>query len=313
VIAEYLGAAASLVFWEGYASINADALWFHMKQAETPSGDSLGSTWLNHDSWLASLARSGSDILHAVVVDIGDLTAMDASAPFEVLLDAEDRERAARFRFTEDRNRFVIAHAILRLVAGQATGIKPEALEFAGRPRAGFPPRLTALPDAPLLSLSHSGRYVAIALGRGQPVGIDVEWPRPLRDVDALAGAVLTETEARDLAALSPAVKTGVFLRWWTAKEAALKAQGTGFATPPDEVALCYDGAYMPNGALVPTNGSHRSYTVRVFDPFGPSTAIVAIAAAGYRGLVVTYTQAKRFALSAGPSAYQQQRGKIAP
>jgi 4'-phosphopantetheinyl transferase len=262
-----------------------------MSEAETPGNSALAPAWLDHDTWLASLARGESDILHAIVVDLGDVTASDASAPFETLLDAEDRERAARFRFPEDRNRFVIAHAILRLVAGHATGVKPEALEFAGRPRTGFPPRLAALPDAPLLSLSHSGRYIAIALGRGQPVGIDVEWPRPLRDVNALAGAVLTETEARDLAALPPEARDGVFLRWWTAKEAALKAQGTGFATPPADVALGYDAARMPNCADVPIDGSRRRYLVRVFDPFGPTLAIVAIAYGHYRCLRLTFSQ----------------------
>lgn len=270
-----------------------------MNSAGAPGDGGLVPIWLDHHAWLASLAQGEPDILHAVVVEIEDLTAMDASAPFEALLDTEDRERAARFWFTEDRNRFVIAHAILRLVASHAVGIRPEALEFAGRPRAGFPPRLVAPPGGPLLSLSHSGRYIAIALGRGFPVGIDVEWPRSLRDVDALAGAVLTEAEARDLAALPPAERTGVFLRWWTAKEAALKVQGTGFATPPDEVALRYDRTLMPNGALVPTSGSHRSYTVRVFDPCGPSTAIVAIAAVGNPRVTMTHTDMIRFALSA--------------
>jgi phosphopantetheinyl transferase len=270
-----------------------------MNPPEISAGNALAPTWLEHDSWLASLARGEPDNLHAVVVEIEDLAAVAASHPFEGLLDAEDRERAARFRFTEDRNRFTIAHAILRLVASHAVGAKPEALEFAGRPRAGLPPRLVVPPDAPQLSLSHSDRYIAVALGRGQPIGIDVEWPRPLRDIDALAANVLTETEARDLAAVPPADKTRVFLRWWTAKEAALKAQGTGFATPPDEVALRYDRAWMPDGALVPSGGSQQSYAVRVFDPFGPSTAIVAIATAGYRYLTVSYTWAKRFSLPA--------------
>ena len=262
------------------------------------SGYSLTPIWLEHDAWQASLSRDVRDILHALVVEIEDLTAADASDPFASLLDEEDRERAARFRFIEDRNRFVIAHGVLRLVASQAVGIEPEALEFAGRPRTGKPPRIVAPSSAPHLSLSHSGPYIAIALGRDQPVGIDVEGPRSLRDVDALARTVFNEAELRDLIPLSPANKARVFLRWWTAKEAALKAQGTGFATPPDEVTLRYDRDLLPNAAIIPIDGSHSSYAIRVFDPFGPAAATVAVAATGYRDLLLSYAQAKRFAPS---------------
>jgi 4'-phosphopantetheinyl transferase len=263
------------------------------------SHSDLVPRWLDVDAWLASLACAETGALHALVVEIEDLAAPNVSSSFEALLDSEDRERASQFRFTADRNRFVIAHAILRLVASRATGVKPDMIEFASLPRTGLPPRIVAPPQAPQLSLSHSDRYIGIALGRGQPIGIDVEGPRPLPDADALAEVVFTPSEIRDFTSLPPGERRRVFLQWWTAKEAALKAEGTGFATPPDQVVLHYDRSWLPDAAVVPSKNGRHSYVVRVFDPFAASAAIAAIAAAGYATLLLNYTRAASFALAA--------------
>lgn len=70
-------------------------------------------------------------------------------------------------------------------------------------------------------SLTHKERYVAAVTGP-QPVGIDIERIRPVRAGmhQRLAGDAEWE--------LAPEVTRTLFFRYWTAKEAVLKAVGKG-------------------------------------------------------------------------------------
>ncbi|MBW3164034.1 4'-phosphopantetheinyl transferase family protein [Ferrimonas balearica] len=60
------------------------------------------------------------------------------------------------------------------------------------------------------ISLSHSAHWVALALDMTGPIGIDIEWHRPTRDIDALSQALSWPT-------------TQFYLRWCL-MEAAFKA-----------------------------------------------------------------------------------------
>lgn len=67
-----------------------------------------------------------------------------------------------------------------------------------------------------------------------------------------------------------------------------------GLATAPDQVALRYDHTHTPNAAVIPEGTSTQEYRVSVFDPFGPSRAVVAIAMAGDAELKLTFTSPQR-------------------
>ncbi len=72
-------------------------------------------------------------------------------------------------------------------------------------------------------SLTHKERYVA-AVTAPHPIGIDIEMVRPYN-------AALRQRLAGDGEwALAPRVDQALFFRFWTAKEAVLKAVGKGFA-----------------------------------------------------------------------------------
>jgi 4'-phosphopantetheinyl transferase len=87
---------------------------------------------------------------------------------------------------------------------------------------------------------SHSGGHLAIALGDGVRVGIDIERPRARPRALELARRYFTAAEADALAALPPAPREAAFLRLWCAKEAVLKAHGRGLAFGLDR--LRFDG-----------------------------------------------------------------------
>lgn len=149
-----------------------------------------------------------------------DIEAFPADA-----LSASERAAAARFRFPRDRTRATASRAGLRRLLGGYLGVPPGSLVFAvgaeGKPRL-------AGAGAVCFNLSHSGIYAAAAVSRGREVGIDVEKIRPDASGRDIAARFFSGEEQVWLDA-TPGVEA--FFRLWTAKEAVLKAMGTGLST----------------------------------------------------------------------------------
>ena len=93
--------------------------------------------------------------------------------------------------------------------------------------------------DAPFVfSVSHSGRWVAMAVSAGssRALGLDIEVTGNLPDVDALASTVLSRTELATYGSLTVDARQAWIHRMWTRKEAALKAYGDGLSIDPQSV-----------------------------------------------------------------------------
>lgn len=147
-----------------------------------------------------------------------------------------------------------------------ARGLLPPGLPSDGpwrieADREGRPLVLT--PDGaagPDLSVTHSGAWVAAAIAPWGRVGIDVETPRPGRDVRAMAEAYFSPPERAAVAEGGQ----GVLLALWTMREALAKLSGGGVAA-----ALAQDGAALISGrnatcrghlGTVPWVLAHRDY-----------------------------------------------------
>jgi 4'-phosphopantetheinyl transferase len=160
----------------------------------------------------------------------------------EALLDAGERARLSRMRRAEDRARYVVSHALARVVLAAHVDAAATALGFAMACRhCGVSdhgkPRLSNAGDIDF-SLSHSGERVVLAVARGAAVGVDVERLGARRDIDALIPAVLSAAEQRVVAALPAAERALALLRYWTRKEALLKATGHGLALAPAAITV---------------------------------------------------------------------------
>ena len=169
--------------------------------------------------------------------------------PFDELwatLDAEERERAARFRFEVHRRRFTAGRGLLRRFLGRLTGSEPQALVFGYgakgkphlvRPREGLAGELR-------FNLSHSANGALFAVARGRELGVDLEALRPMDDAEALVERFFHPAECRTFAALAPESRLTAFFSGWTRKEAYLKARGDGLSLPTTEfeVALTTGG-----------------------------------------------------------------------
>jgi 4'-phosphopantetheinyl transferase len=163
---------------------------------------------------------------------------LEALSPAElgelnVLLDAGELARAARFHFEHDRRHYVASHGLLRQLLSAAFEMPASALAFdyGAHGKPAISPAL--LRDRALrFNLSHSAGWAMFALAWDCEVGIDLESAARLsRGVDGLAGLAVRVLSARELTiwqALPETAREAAFLRAWTRKEAYAKATGQG-------------------------------------------------------------------------------------
>ena len=163
---------------------------------------------------------------------MGNLYAMNLSAVlpeerWHVLLEGlpeERQRRALACRRAEDGARIAGAGWLLRQ-ALDWWGIPPAQQAFIKNPW-GKPKLLNQ--TRPQFSLSHSGPWVLCAVGDA-PLGVDIESSRCTMQ---MASRFFHPREAAFAASLPPEEQAEALCRLWVAKEAFLKAEGTGLHRP---------------------------------------------------------------------------------
>ena len=159
----------------------------------------------------------------------------DELAHFHALLSAEEKARAERFYFERDRNRYVFGRGILRTLLAGYLGMEASEIRITYGPQRK--PELAPLPDKKTLqfNLAHSNEWAAYVFGWDRPLGIDLEFVRPMPDVDDLAQRFFSSRESKLIHSLSGDQKWDTFFKIWTCKEAVLKAHGSGLTLPLDQ------------------------------------------------------------------------------
>lgn len=187
----------------------------------------------------------------------------------ERLLSRVERERSAGFHRPRDRERFVLATALLRLAAGAWLGVPAQRVgvdrtcdrcqEPHGRPR---------LPGTGLhASISHAGEYAAVGLSDIAPVGVDVEQIGRV-PYAPLLGTVCAASERCHVACDAD------FCAYWTRKESVLKATGIGLFLPMTEVVVTPPGDRP--GVL--TYEGRPEFAAQMFDqPFDGYACVVTV------------------------------------
>lgn len=146
-------------------------------------------------------------------------------------LDDEERGRAGRFFRSEDGRRWMVARAALRCILADVLAIPGEALRF-DRTGAGKPAVIGV--DDLDFSVSHADRLCLIAVARGARVGIDFERVAPHLNLEAFAQDFLCPAELALVRGSDDRQRT--LYRFWTRKEAFVKALGIGFFVPPNQI-----------------------------------------------------------------------------
>ncbi len=159
------------------------------------------------------------------------------------ILSLEEREKAEGFKASEHRSDYVTAHAALRLVLGRYLGVAAERVDFRSRGEVGgewMKPALQAGSNASDLrfNLSHTQGAALISVAVGREVGADIEWQRPLEDLEDLGRSVMSEGELAQWLRLGNEERLRAFYHLWTRKESYLKAIGLGLYRSLQEVSV---------------------------------------------------------------------------
>jgi len=191
-----------------------------------------------------SATRDGVDVWLAFYNEIDDPALLDR---FRGLLSAEERQQEARFHFADDRKRYRVTRALVRTALSRYAPVAPLDWSFATN-AYGRPHIAEAHGDAAEISfnLSHTRGLIALAVTRGQAVGIDVE-NLAVREVSTgIADRFFAQAEVDELATTPPSRQQDRFFEYWTFKESYIKARGMGLSIPLDQFSF-----HFPHEAAV--------------------------------------------------------------
>lgn len=151
------------------------------------------------------------------------------------LLNAEEHDRASRFKVSAPREQFVISRVFLRQALGLYLNTDARTLQF--QTTSHGKPELAGGSDL-RFNLSHTAGMAIVALARDRQVGVDVEKIREDIDTMELADRFFSAQEAEWVRSQPAAERFSSFFTCWTAKEAYIKAHGEGLSMPLDRFSL---------------------------------------------------------------------------
>lgn len=173
----------------------------------------------------------GAQDVHIHCLDIRRFTAHHYTDAERIMSSAE-RERAQKF--VRGKESHIASRWLQRKVLARYVGVAPEAVEFL-RTDKGKP----YLPQSDIhFSLSHSGHWALLAVGKAELIGIDIEAVGTTRDLIGIAESYYHPHEFARVQTLSGVAQSDYFYRLWTLKEAFFKAMGTGISAGLENISF---------------------------------------------------------------------------
>jgi 4'-phosphopantetheinyl transferase len=191
---------------------------------------------------------------------------------YEILSD-DEAERAERFHFERDRNRFIAARGTLRNILSRYLSCAPSEIRFVYQ-SGGKPELVPAVSGMGELrfNLSHSANAALYAISRGREIGVDIELIRPDVPWEEIATAFFAPGEIAKLKALPENSRTVGFFNCWTRKEAYVKARGEGLSVRLDKFEVSVAPSEPPTLLRGPNPGEVERWSL-VEVPLGDSFA----------------------------------------
>lgn len=153
------------------------------------------------------------------------------------MLSLEECHRARRFRQARDSRWFVLRRGMLRELLGRELGCDPRDVRILAD-EFGKP----AVEGSNLrFNLSHSRGIALYVLTRNLQIGCDLERLNSPLATDEAAELVLSPAERDAWNRTEGARREATFLRYWTCKEAYLKARGIGLEAPLCKITVSED------------------------------------------------------------------------
>lgn len=175
----------------------------------------------------------------------------EAPAEPERFLTPGELQRAQRFHAMVHRERWAGWRSGLRLLLGSMLACHPREVPVTDGPHGK--PVLAGSAATLHFNLSHCDDFAIYAFCASGPVGVDIEHRDRGPDLLQCASAFCHPEELAAAARMPAPQRPGFLLDCWVAKEALLKALGTGLTHPPHDVLLEWSmaaGTARPSVAL---------------------------------------------------------------
>lgn len=192
------------------------------------------------------------------------------------LLNAEEKDRANRYKFTKDKNQSVLSRGILRRVIATYIPVTAQEVVFSVTKHGKL--SLSGIHDNLKFNVSHSEQCILLAFTYKDEIGVDVEYPKNNVDFIGLAKRFFSATEYQELLKLSESERYIGFYNAWTRKEAYIKALGEGLSHPLDS----FDVALLPNAnieilRIAQPEHEVKNWSLFAFEPYAEYFAACAI------------------------------------
>jgi 4'-phosphopantetheinyl transferase len=204
-------------------------------------------------------------------------TDVDATtlASLSSTLSAAEHLQARRFHFAIDAQRFVARRGLVRATLASYLAIVPGKLTFSNR--AHGKPMLSADITSRLhFNYSFSDQLLLLAVSNDYEVGIDIEVTRQVPEVRQIAAQNFSVAEQQALAHKHYAPDT--FFSCWTAKEAVIKALGTGLSRPLHDFSTLTENGSMQHELHVHDEHRAEMQRIRLFALSTPSQSHATLA-----------------------------------
>ncbi len=146
----------------------------------------------------------------------------------QATLSSDEKAKAERFYFQQHRQRYIAGRGILRAILSRYLHVEPQAIQFNYEPRGKPVLAETFARTGVSFNLSHSHSLALCAVTNNRLIGVDVEYIRSVTDITNLSQRFFSPREDAVVRSLPPQEQQKVFFRYWTCKEAYLKATGEG-------------------------------------------------------------------------------------
>ena len=152
------------------------------------------------------------------------------------ILSEDEQARAERVHSEQDRERFIVARGVLRVILSRYLDTEPSQLRFRYSPHGKPDLDNTSAEKTLSFNMSHSSGLALYAVTRDRKVGIDLERIRTNFVYQRIAERFFSPQEKAMLDALeAEPERRKAFFDCWTRKEAYIKAKGKGLSLPLDQ------------------------------------------------------------------------------
>lgn len=167
------------------------------------------------------------------------------------LLSDDEVSQEGRFYFADDRKRYLVTRAMVRMLLSRHAKIAPRDWKFSknpyGRPViAGTLVESHAHVRGLCFNVSHTRGVIAVAIARDRELGIDIEHTNARHVSLDVAHHFFSPIEVSELSCVPPDRQQDRFFEYWTLKESYIKARGMGLSLPLDHFSF----GFSPPGTV---------------------------------------------------------------